>query len=346
MKNLKNDEEQLYENCKPILNPEKSNTLSTLKETSFKKVNISFDILKINYIDYKIKEDFELNKVNNKKFLKIPNINFVKKLKDKKITEKNLLKQYENIKEFIILKICKNNVLLYLLKRKTILNIIKEIINSDKYRINIEKDILTEFIQNRNIRFNKNLYLIFVNVFGEIYLNKNKEKNSLPIANCMNSQSLKIIINDKWEIILIGFRGNFIKIFFFDYFPLEYFEYINFLNLEINLSFCEEKKYATILKIYLDINIINKIKKIIDIFSIFNEFFMNSNNIFFLIEKYYLYNILSFLKIIKISKYKLIEQKAVIYTAEQFELIDEYSIKIENEYKNESLFYKEYDSCY
>ena len=219
--------------------------------------------------------------------------------------------------------------------------------NKDKYRSNIEKDILTELIQNRNIKFNKNLYIIFFNVFGEIFLNKNKEKNSLPIDNYMHSQSLKIIINDKWEIILIGLRGNFIKIFFFDYFPLE-FEYINFLNLEINLSFSEEKKYATISKIYLDINIINKIKKIIDIFSIFKEFYMNSNNIFFLIEKNYLYNILSFLKIIKISKYKLINEhkKAVIYTAEQFELIDEYLINIENEYKNESSFYKEYDSCY
>ena len=75
---------------------------------------------------------------------------------------------------------------------------------------------------------------------------------------------------------------------------------------------------------------------------------INANNIIFIKEKDSLYDILTVLKIIKIPSYKqlkeVIKEKIIIFSPEQFKLIDEYSNIMEDLYGNKSSFYEEVGS--
>lgn len=162
--------------------------------------------------------------------------------------------------------------------------------------------------------------------------------------NYMNSLPFKIIINDTSEIFCIFSNLLFIKIFCFKYFPPKSIKckLINFLNIEIKLNINEEKIYAKINKIEFDVKYINKIAKAIDIYELINGIELNKNDIIFIKEKDIFYDIFIFLKIIKFPLYKQIKTvKIIIFEPEQFELMDEYSIIMNDLYGNESPFYEE-----
>ena len=174
--------------------------------------------------------------------------------------------------------------------------------------------------------------------------------SSLLVVNNFLFTSFITIISDIGDIFCMFKNRHLAKIFCFKYFPTIYQNYIytNYLNIDIKLDSYEDKRYAKISKIEFDKRFTTRIKNAIDIFKLMGKIGINANNIIFIKEKDSLYDILTVLKIIKIPSYKqlkeVIKEKIIIFSPEQFELIDEYSNIMEDLYGNKSSFYEEVGS--
>ena len=174
--------------------------------------------------------------------------------------------------------------------------------------------------------------------------------SSLLVENNLLFTNFITIISDIGDIFCIFKNRHLANIFCFKYFPTisKNFKYTNYLNIDIKLDSYEDKRYAKISIIKFDKRFTTRIKNAIDIFKLMGKIGINANNIIFIKEKDSLYDILTVLKIIIVPSYKQLKEvkkeKIIIFSPEQFELMDEYSNIMEDLYGNKSSFYEEFDS--